>query len=237
MLLFRRGAELGLNAQQRVAILKVISETSLYGLLFLSAFSFSREVTIENDHLLQKYENTEILSIGIHTRHQNSGDSGTDVNAALECVQKILDKNEARLPCVLFVASDRIATIETLQNASSGLNCDVVVSKRTVQKTWLSEHGPWANSGSTLLDVELLSRADYFIGSPGSSFSWFIEEIFAYNNLLSPAEEAIKWESLHHCTDGKARYAFPHPDSLPPLNCSNSINITLSHICPNYVKL
>ena len=124
---------MGSIAQQRVTTLKSISESSLYGLLFLCAFSFSREVASINDQVLQKYENTEILSIGIHVRHQNTKDDGEDVSEIVKCVWQILNNPNSRLPCVLFVASDRINTFNSLKNLSSTLNCDIVGSKKIIK--------------------------------------------------------------------------------------------------------
>ena len=165
-------------------------------------------------------------------RHQSTNDNGTNVDWIVQCVQYVLDQSRAVLPsskCVLLVASDRVDTISSLQIASSSLKCDIVTSERIVGSSFSTEHGPWGGSGTTILDTELLSRADYFIGTGGSTFSHFISSIFSFRNMLGPFEEVVK---LSRC--GKSNpHTQPIADSFPPWDCSGfNDDPTFPKICP-----
>ena len=51
--------------------------------------------------------------------------------------------------------------------------CDVRMSRKEshkrLRRTHTSEHGPWGDGFTSIADIELLSRADHFIGSAGAS--------------------------------------------------------------------
>ena len=75
--------------------------------------------------------------------------------------------------CVVFLASDREATISRMAEFIDSRGCDIQITRRETHKrvkrsTTNLEHGPWGDGFNSIADIELLSRADHFIGSAGT---------------------------------------------------------------------
>lgn len=103
--------------------------------------------------------------ISMHIRHSRVKDTGSNTKMEEECLLKvmknittILSKTE---PCVVLLASDREPTIQRLTRFLTSIDCHVVTSSRngsSSSSVSKGEHGPWADSFVSLLDIELLSR-------------------------------------------------------------------------------
>jgi hypothetical protein len=87
--------------------------------------------------------------------------------------------------CRVLLASDRPHMLRLFQ--SSALPCDMIVNgflkSSPPNVSFPTEHGPFAQSNRVLEDVQLLSHADYFIGTATSSLSMFILNLVTFNAL------------------------------------------------------
>lgn len=104
------------------------------------------------------------LTIGVHLRHAGEGILTHDIdNAGLACVNKLMVAMNLSHPCVVLLASDRNETLNYWQQQTS-LPCSIVTSVHDETNPQYNEHGPFTNTVA-LKDIELASRADFFIGN------------------------------------------------------------------------
>ena len=137
------------------------------------------------------------FKVGLHVRHMNPRDNGKEDKGEEECLRQVLEwyKPEGAT-CTVYLASDREMTINRLAAYIDMKGCHTVIARREQHRHIRSkpstniEHGPWGDGLNAVADVELLSRADHFIGSaenygeyPLSTYSMLIASLVAMNGL------------------------------------------------------
>ena len=151
------------------------------------------------------------LVIGLHIRHQLLGKESEWDNASLVCLAATLKAIAASdsVPtdgyientrkCFILLATDRVKTVElisefgmqrgckvmTVVNRNStygGMEANHVYGSLSTTKP-IGEHGPWTDNLSKSADIHLLSHADVFIGTAGSTFSSLIGNLVALRAL------------------------------------------------------
>jgi hypothetical protein len=143
--------------KQRAQLLFEFGDDFGYGVLLRSSFEFNKNVIEKNDQSIAYYlqedfavENekknksnviksqergSEVLHIGLHSRHSSSSDEDGVEYGEMECVKKVLEKySQFTNSCVLMLASDRSKQIELWQKRTKNkheLNCTLIVSNHT----------------------------------------------------------------------------------------------------------
>ena len=148
-----------------------------------ASFSFSSKVSRTTDTLLhQNLNSNNFITIAIHLRHVDRTDQGLLRNGEEECLSALVNHERHRIynnktitnnnnnnhsDCMLFLATDRVKTYDLMKSVAVKLHCDLIVAAKNNNNNNNNnngEHGPWADGISVLVDIDLLSRADHFIG-------------------------------------------------------------------------
>lgn len=141
-----------------------------YGVLLKTSFRFQDSVISNNDQTIAAqlpFINADNIYFGLHLRHSNMADSNGEDYGEVPCLRQLLESyKKPHQICILLLASDRPKKLEFFRN-SVGLstNCTVVTTNHTYTLfVNRAEHGPFTGM-QAMLDLELLSRSDYLIGS------------------------------------------------------------------------
>lgn len=125
-----------INSRTTAERLLSASNKFLYGLLFERLFSF-------NDGLVRAVHlapNTTlgVRSVAVHSRHSNESDDGTNTDREIDCLKKVLPRSNH--PCVVYIMSDRPASIERIKNAAQGMNCTPFLPQHSKGLSFRKEH-------------------------------------------------------------------------------------------------
>jgi len=117
----------------------------LYGMIFHRSFSFKSDLVPTWAH------DPDVFSIGLHSCHLGNDLVGSDVTSLVDCINKLQALPQANgKRCLLYVMSDREATIANLGN-HTGHNCTVAAVTRAEKdkhrRPGPREHGPFAGVG------------------------------------------------------------------------------------------
>jgi hypothetical protein len=164
----------------------------------------------------------------LHSRHMRQADNGSDVQNEIKCLDYLLGTRENdKVPCTVYIMSDRPNTIENLRPYLLQRDCKVVVAAQpdapVVKDNDLAEHGPFAGAGF-FRDLVVVSQArSAFIGHTRSS-SALVDELIEYdrrNNAWVIEDELL--DPLTRCdteipTIGKPtrRKRPPPPNEMEP---------------------
>jgi hypothetical protein len=257
-----RNALLQNDTKARVRILFEQGDDFLYGVLFRTAFKFMPSIISNNDEILrsnnlsflvsshhqhhhhQYMRHPQHLVLGVHLRHSATVE---DVqhnmdNQGIACVNKLLahtnhsrDAHHQR-PCVILLASDRNQSLNYWRN-SNDIYCKIVTTDHVKSHIEWTEHGPFTGE-IAMMDIEMVSRADYFIGSTyttprlmnyGSTFSLIIAERRASSGNRNSLKTQAKW--LPGCVELVANRLAPKSLYQDPNFQCNLQDIPA--LCPN----
>ena len=190
------------------------------------AFHFSRDVNLAVRDILAKSNAPHSFRVSIHLRHRDersttdpSFDTPLD-DSAVEALRSIV-KRQANATCVVYLASDRNASIARMERSSRELGCEPYTVDRTeesAQADSTSEHGIWALGLVQLADMFLLGHGDFFIGTKESTYSILIANLVTASALQEerPISYPLYWlfgkeftpyffpeELGSHCSRGK----------------------------------
>jgi len=192
------GLKSPLQADSRVQNLYAEGPLFLYGMLFGRCFSFTQSIldSVQPD-LPSWAHDSNVLSIALHSRHLNDDLVGANVTREVKCVQQILtsqqQKQQQQQRCLLYIMSDRAATVTNLARDARDLyNCTVVLVSRTQEESTAehvgpSEHGPFAGLGY-FQDVALSMHADTALVGQARSSTSFLAVMMEYRRKL------VAWE-------------------------------------------
>jgi hypothetical protein len=147
------------NAQQTLQALYDKGIYFLYGMILKHFFELDAALIdpVEDD------DGANRVSVALHSRHASVLDDGSNVQAEIRCLQKLLPRRGT--PCTVFLMSDREATLERLQSwLQEDHLCRVVVypheatSLKQLSAESDAEHGPFAGM-LFLADLATASQA------------------------------------------------------------------------------
>jgi hypothetical protein len=212
----------------------------LYGMLFRESFGFTDQFleTVSEDWYQQPGNSTavtkpwdwkarrtdpSVYTIGVHSRHMYQANNGSDVQNEIKCLNYLLGTRENdKVPCTVYIMSDRPKTIENLRTYLLQRDCSVVVAAQPdapVVKdngTKTEEHGPFAGAGF-FRDLVVVSQArSAFIGSVRSS-SALVDELMEYdrhNNAWVMEDELL--DQLPRCYIENPNRGKPTRRKRPP---------------------
>jgi len=168
----------------------------LYGMLFHRSFSFTKDLIESVQPDIPSWTNdSDVFSIGLHSRHVGEEDDGSDVTELVDCVQKLQRMPEATSKrCLVYAMSDRAATVANLAN-HAGHNCTVASVTREADvkavKSGPQEHGPFAGV-AFFQDVALVMHAkSALVGRLRSSTSFLLSSM-EYRRKLEAWEKGLE---------------------------------------------
>lgn len=143
-----------------------------------------------------------VVVIGVHSRHANQHDDGSNIRGESDCIESLLDEHRQHSECRLVLMSDRPLTLVKLrEQASRDWNCSVVTahepaaratnragadsSPPSATSSWLSEHGPYSGIGFYQDWALMVSHAHAmrgFVGRKRSS-SLLVREVVEYDRM------------------------------------------------------
>jgi hypothetical protein len=72
-----------------------------------------------------------------------------------------------------------------MKEFASNISCQLITTQKIQSINSNGEHGPWSSDGTVVADIELLSRANYFIGSSSTRYIVFFEiVVFLYIEIF-----------------------------------------------------
>jgi hypothetical protein len=178
----------------------------LYGMLFRESFGFADQfLETVSEHWYQQPGNSTAVSrpwdrkarrtgrdpsvhtIGLHSRHVHQANNGSDVQNEIKCLNYLLGTRENdKVPCTVYIMSDRPKTIENLRTYLLQRDCSVVLAAQPdapVVKdngTKTEEHGPFAGAGF-FRDLVVVSQARSAIIGGMRSSSALVDELMEYD--------------------------------------------------------
>lgn len=264
-------------ARQRADIIREHKAQFAYGFLFRTAFKINDSIIAENNELIasalrhtgKQYHNSnnalisagssdkcnEPLLVALHLRHADANDHGRDHGEA-DCLKQTIDRVQRHYGCpmdAVLLASDRSAQLLHWEHSHEFPQQKIITSNHSSRHQlvgYTAEHG--VNNGiGAILDIDLLSRANAFIGSHyfthlewlnrhASTFSMLIACLQSTNGVASsdlPSAFLPFCSSMDH-NDAKIK---PLYDDASDFACSadyitkNAILLPTS--CPAYVPL
>ena len=179
----------------------------LYGMIF-NHFFFFREKVLSHRGIYQnetKRRGESFYTFAVHSRHPNVGDSSSIVQE--RCLRRLLEGTKYH-PCIVYIMTDREASLERLKKVSSELGCTPLSAERTENNATLeaaarAEHGPRPGLGF-FEDLALITEyaRDGFISTRMSpdgkrfmalrSSSWLIQELMEYRSVLERSQKPIQ---------------------------------------------
>jgi hypothetical protein len=220
-----------LHDNERVQALYSQGASFLYGMLFRESFGFTEQFleTVTEDWYQQSGNSTvvsrpwdwktlrtdpSVYTIGLHSRHVLSANDGSDVQNEIKCLDYLLGTRENdKVPCTVYIMSDRPKTIDNLRTHLLQRNCSVVVAAQimdpevndTGKKT--EEHGPFAGAGFFRDLVVVAQARSAFIGSVRSS-SALVDELMDYGRRTEAWHSNNTVDSLRRCSNGSWQQQF-----------------------------
>jgi len=230
-----------------------------YGIMLRSSFQFKNVIISNNNRsLLHGLANQiddhnfskDVLYIGIHLRHSSMDDLTGSEHGEFYCMKELLAKynpHPTNKRCVILLATDRPRMIELWQNRSmSEFNCTTITTNHTYSLFFnRPEHGPFTGE-IAMHDIELLSRADLFLGSSytsqnlrgsTSTYSLLIASLRATNGRPFAISEPSYWlPTCGHVLGNKLVPDGPYTDKT--FVCGNCVKtgILLPEHCPYWNK-
>jgi len=191
---------LAFSKSERAQVLFRYGVNYAFGAMFKRAYLLSDKVTFSvlnvlhlNKLITQATENAPRIAgdsfwLGVHARHFRADDDGTKCLAFYKAKIRQLLVQRAATTCAVFIASDRIATLDGLKDFVLTEGCTPIVSpwpsdasaaeEEEARKNYEAEHG--VNDGvGGMRDIYMLSFADTLIASYGSTFSMRAQEMAA----------------------------------------------------------
>jgi hypothetical protein len=150
----------------------------LYGMLFHDLFTL-RSATHTKEASVEPPQ--DAITIAMHVRHifeRNKG--GKLTKEQRQCLRKVVHETRGEredAPCIVYLMSDRRATLNPVTKLANQLNCSTVVaSHREGDATGNNEHGPYAGLGF-YQDLVVAGKArDGFVGHCHRSSSQMLLE-------------------------------------------------------------
>jgi len=191
------GLSVPLKDDKRIQDLYSEGPLFLYGMLFMRGFSFTKEVmdSIQKD-LPPQADDPNVFSIGLHSRHSVTADNGSDVRSEISCIKRVLASPEAQnKTCLLYIMSDREATITNLTNSTQH-SCTVAAVTRpkvhtTAAATGPAEHGPFAGLGY-FQDAALVMHAQSAMLGRSRSSTNFVVTMMEYRRKMQAWRDGQK---------------------------------------------
>lgn len=156
----------------------------LYGLVFRETLAFRKDVFPAFEVQVQTH--SAPVTFALHSRHSKTSDDGSNVKREIECLEEVLKNHSNDESCLVYLLSDRPATLAALTDYLLGRNdsCQGVVTSHTVGKSFTDEHGPFAGIGY-FEDLHLASQARHgFVGHSRSS-SDLVRELMEYDRQMA----------------------------------------------------
>ena len=119
-----------------------------------------------NNQVLSDFNNDNNIFFGLHLRHSLMHDKEGLDYGEVGCLETLIKAHKsASQHCVILLATDRIKKLQDFTTTAASLGCSLVTSNHTYTLyVNRPEHGPFTGS-LAMLDLELLSRSDFMIGS------------------------------------------------------------------------
>ena len=176
----------------------------LYGMLFFESFRITEEFNASVTYSVQP--ETDAFSIGLHSRHPNMEDDGSDVQKETMCLEQLLaHKQDESQPCAFYLMADRPATMENLIEFAHTKNCSAVYAVQEKDEGESSEHGAFAGAGF-FRDLVVVGRAQSAFAGMLRSSTALVLEVMDYNRVRAAAHrqkhEATVVEPLPRCYIG-----------------------------------
>lgn len=201
-------ARLNRTAFSRAQRIFSLGEDAAYGLMFRTAFTFTKSVISKNADAFAVANPTlastgsrassseDTLMIGLHLRHSSNSEAGTRDSGEIKCLEHVLKQARERdalrganRTCVILLASDRAQAVERTRDKVKSYGCLTVTTNHSSIHTSYGEHGPYWGE-IAMLDMELLSNSEYFIGSSYigygpllSSYSMLVSGLVSTNDI------------------------------------------------------
>lgn len=168
----------------------------LYGLLFERLFSFNYTLAPAMHSPLPD-QTHPVISIAVHSRHSKNTDDGSNVEREVACLKKVLPGSSR--PCIVYIISDRPASLKRIKDATQEMNCTPVLPHHNEDKSFRKEHGPYAGVGF-FQDLVVASQARHgLVGAPRSS-TMLLEERITYQRKVEEfANGGTSSGQWHHC--------------------------------------
>lgn len=209
-----RGPALG-----RAKTLFALGPEVAFGKLFSASFEFEESVTEPTLNVLReaalvdehaKRVHGDSTWVAMHLRHKSldiTAEQRADF-ANVTWTQALEHLKGRSGPCAVLLATDDEVTEPFLKPVVAEEGCALVRSDLgEVDKSWSGEHGAHTGVGA-LRDIQLLSKADVFVGTSWSSFTQTIAE-----QLLSRKPAAPFYQCMMACS--RTRGSFPVPFGSP----------------------
>jgi hypothetical protein len=207
---------------ERVQALYSQRVSFLYGMLFRESFGFTEQFleTVNEDWYQESGDSTpvsrpwdwkthrtdpSVYTIGLHSRHAAFANNGSNVQKEIKCLEYLLTYRENdKVPCTVYIMSDRPTSIENLRTYLLKRSCSVVVAAQIVDPEvndtgkQTNEHGPFAGAGF-FRDLLVVSQArSGFIGDTRSS-SALVHHLMDYGRRTDSWHSENAVDSLHRC--------------------------------------
>ena len=116
-----------------------------YGMLFEALFRLQPHVFPDRRLIA---DTDKYHTISLHSRHPTIEDVAGDVRSESACMEKLIKINPTKAPCVVYVMSDREATLVGLDKMMPlEFGCVQIVANHAHGKSFRSEHGAFAGLG------------------------------------------------------------------------------------------
>jgi hypothetical protein len=189
---------------------------ALKGMLFDSLITLRPSIWDSIEPYRKPIDLSEI-TIGIHTRHQDAEQDGSNVTMFASCLEEMRIMLGYYKPCSVYIASDRALAITNLKQVAENLNCSAISVDHTNEAHLIDntetqmEHGAFAGlpfyKDFALLASQVRSGMIHSGGIPeGSSASSLIWQQIVYNSIQ----------------DGSIRH--------PPVDCSPNLGTVRIHV-------
>lgn len=176
-----------LQNQKRVHKLYVEGMHFLYGLLFFESFSLTDELLESvKDDLVTPNDST--FSFGVHARHPNQNDDGSNISGEVKCVDRLIQEKSAGRPCRAHLMSDRQTTVAELSSyVRTHYNCTIALVSRHISAEMnadhVGEHGVASGSGY-FQDLAVVGQAQSGFVSKRRSSTSLVAEYMEYNRKM-----------------------------------------------------
>ena len=156
----------------------------LYGLVFRETLAFRKDVFPAFQVQVQTH--SAPVTFALHSRHSKTSDDGSNVKREIKCLKEVLKNYSNAESCLVYLLSDRSATLAALTDYLQGRNdsCQGVVASHTVGKSFTDEHGPFAGIGY-FQDLHLASQARHGFVGHGRSSSDLVRELMEYDRQMA----------------------------------------------------
>lgn len=248
-------SRLGSAARHKTSLLFARGEDFAYGMMFRASFAYKPWVLESNDAMIA--QGTAHLPadrppffFGLHLRHSSMEDLHGMEHGETACLKKLIsDLLPTGRSCVILVATDRPEKVEEYSRTNFQEGCKVIFSNHTISPAVIInriEHGPFTGAVA-MCDLELLSRADVFLGSSytnsrlmylTSTFSMLMASLRASSGRATARQHPSYW--LPTCGPMEAARTGPDPYFDPhSFRCgvhNDDTEFKLPAACPYYNK-